>query len=188
MKHIIQTENYLLVVDDSEIKEGDYTFQEASNFISKYNNAYSKKIIAHLPLNGSSILDGVDLLPPIFIHYENGIEEYEKSCNQLYKEWLVIGYKSGYNKAKEKYKYTEDDLSKALSYGYHTAKDEYKGIPSSGYFTRFMQSLQQQKMPIGFESEIEKAEYWYLDGNKLVKPKTITNSQGINEWVGTYHY
>jgi hypothetical protein len=42
MKHeLIQTENYLLIVDDLE------------------------KTIAHLPLKNSPVLEGVDLLPPI---------------------------------------------------------------------------------------------------------------------------
>jgi hypothetical protein len=74
MKHnIIKTENYLLVVDESEIKEGDWCLADipAGDFygIVKYNGAfakhYYKKIIAHLPINNSPILEGVDLLPPL---------------------------------------------------------------------------------------------------------------------------
>ncbi len=54
MKHnIIATKDYLLVVSESEIGgENDYFY-------------LGKKIIAHLPLNNSPILDGVDLLPPL---------------------------------------------------------------------------------------------------------------------------
>jgi len=56
-------------------------------------------------------------------------------------------------------------------------------------FKNKVQSLQQPKIPIGFECEIEKKE-----GRLMVippckhcsKPKTITNSQGINQWVGKY--
>ena len=83
---IIQTENYLLVVDDSEIKEGDWfisiprgtihkcTAVFENNLIDKswegrdaveINKSDCKKIIAHLPLNNSQILKGVDLLPPL---------------------------------------------------------------------------------------------------------------------------
>lgn len=37
-------------------------------------------------------------------------------------------------------------INDALSFGYHTAKDEAKGIPSSGYGTRFfdMHNLEQK--------------------------------------------
>jgi len=37
--------------------------------------------------------------------------------------------------------YSREDMEKALSWGYHTAKDEWKGIPSTGYATRFFESL-----------------------------------------------
>ena len=65
--NIIKTENYLLVVDDSEIKEDDWflnTLQKNvyKNNIKYYNvdKDYLKKIIAHLPLNNSPILEGVN--------------------------------------------------------------------------------------------------------------------------------
>ena len=67
--NIIKTENYLLVVDDSEIKEGDWCLANGvtyNNTIVKYlkspcpppyvsNLSILKKIIAHLPLNNSPI-------------------------------------------------------------------------------------------------------------------------------------
>ena len=90
---LIKTDNYLLVVDDSEIKVHDYylrynklvlrcikiesVFNQALNknevIISSHGigDPYErsrdciKKIIAHLPLNGSPILENIDLLPPI---------------------------------------------------------------------------------------------------------------------------
>jgi hypothetical protein len=82
MKHnIIKTEKYLLAVDDSEIKERDYCLADIGGFYSvvAYNRAftkhYYKKITAHLPLNNSPVLEGVDLLPPYSRHQENGVEE-----------------------------------------------------------------------------------------------------------------
>ena len=64
---LIKTDNYLLVVDDLEIKEGDWflnTLQKNvyKNNIKYYNvdKDYLKKIIAHLPLNNSPILEGVN--------------------------------------------------------------------------------------------------------------------------------
>lgn len=70
-KEIIYTENYALIVDDSEIKEGDWYIDD-TNIIrvaitsdSEYWNKRKnyKKIIFHLPLNGSKELEGVPLLP-----------------------------------------------------------------------------------------------------------------------------
>jgi len=66
---IINTGDYLLIVDDSEIKEGGWHYNLALNFVEKTtsfdNGLLQQKIIAHLPLNNSPILEGVDLLPPI---------------------------------------------------------------------------------------------------------------------------
>ena len=69
MEHkIIQTENYLLVVSDDEIKEGDWVISKMFELVvfgKNYTPSLYKKIICHLPLNNSPILQGVDLLPPL---------------------------------------------------------------------------------------------------------------------------
>jgi len=92
MQHkLINIGDYLLIVDDTEIKEGDWIIGEfAFNGIvvrrnvkhygtnKTIHNAYwtysgethqqlsnAKKIISHLPLNNSPILEGVDLLPSL---------------------------------------------------------------------------------------------------------------------------
>ena len=90
-KELIKTTNYLLVVDDSEIKEGDYRVniqrgyvkladKEGLDYYNKRSDVF-KKAIAHLPLNDSPILEGVPLLPPldegVFVlptHFEFEIE------------------------------------------------------------------------------------------------------------------
>ncbi|MEY2869438.1 MAG: hypothetical protein RIR01_1929 [Bacteroidota bacterium] len=70
MEHkIINTGDYLLIVGDSEIKGGDWyidlnlkqIFSKSNPQISKIE--WQKKIIGHLPLNNSPILEDVDLLP-----------------------------------------------------------------------------------------------------------------------------
>jgi len=68
----IQTAKYLLIVDDSEIKEGGWhtcTYPEYplearyTDKFSKYDTCKGcKKIIAHLPIGDSPILDGVPLI------------------------------------------------------------------------------------------------------------------------------
>ena len=72
-KELIKTPEYLLVVDDSEIKVGDWVIETRNGLNelhftnSRYviNKHIQKKVIAHLPLNNSPILEGVPLLPPL---------------------------------------------------------------------------------------------------------------------------
>ena len=84
MKHsIIKTDHYLLVVNDSEIAIGDTVLVDCSELevldIRKVNDYYNeqflfegngqihmdycKKIIAHAPINGAPILEGIEQLP-----------------------------------------------------------------------------------------------------------------------------
>ena len=70
-QEIIKTDNYILVVDDSEIKAGDWYVYNQKGFGPRpqacrsvlYLPMDSKKLIAHLPLNDSPSLEGVPLLP-----------------------------------------------------------------------------------------------------------------------------
>jgi hypothetical protein len=194
---IIKTENYLLVVDDSEIKVGDYTFQEASNLISKYNNAYSKKIIAHLPLNNSPILEGVDLLPPLEYDVIKIAKDYllEQGYSgfaehSLIKNWMA----EFYNKAKEKYKYTEEDLIKAIEMAQEEFWDEENYLGLEYKPKQIIQYLQQPKYPIGFKCEMQVLRERPTDIRNHIYdktyevPKTTTNSQGLTQWVGKYVY
>jgi hypothetical protein len=202
MKHnIIKTENYLLenyllVVDDSEIKEGDWIYEFDSNSVNIAGKGYHNftqsdaKITAHLPLNNSPVLEGVPLLPPL----ENEVEEvweqgleaelkklpYTKHLDDgQYNDGQLVGFEFGatwgYNKAKEKYKYTEEDLRKAI----RMCKGEFT-------IEEIIQSLQQPKMPVAFECE--KIYCGYIEDEALMKTKTTTNPQGQTEWVGKYIY
>jgi hypothetical protein len=222
MKHkIIQTENYLIVVDDSEIKEGDYylftwggeqdiqRFQNQQDDRIKHQHLYEtacKKIIAHLPLNNSPILEGVDLLPPLEDDEVDklAIEKYPVNMGEQWTEEGLAypldfnygfrqGFLDGYNKTKEKYKYTEEDLRKAMKYASEITNNKMK------YMEDYIQSLQQPKYPIGFECEMEDAFISngekYLDESGISqyythhkKPKTTINSQGQTQWVGKYIY
>ena len=178
---IIKTENYLLVVDDSEIKEGDWCLANGvtyNNTIVKYlkspcpppyvsNLSILKKIIAHLPLNNSPILDGVHLLPPLEDEVEklgmHDLESYYGSNLELTapgRMW-VEGFDIGYNKAKEKYKYTEEDLRKMFSRVWEL-RDRYKNLDyderEEFFFQKELKSL--SKYPIGFECEMETKFEW----------------------------
>lgn len=204
MKHnLIKTDNYLLVVDDSEIKEGNIVYVDCSEIevrdirkvkekVKDYYNEkflfdgggkihiiYCKKIIAHLPLNGAPVLEDVPLLPSLPKE-----DEVEKLAHQEFPEsdWTDghrIGFANGYRTNREKYKYTEEHLRDAIRWASYDNRKE-------GDIEKYIEAIQHQtKYPIAFECEMEVGDYGDKDGlRKFVK--TITNSQGRTEWVGKY--
>jgi hypothetical protein len=205
MKHkLIKTENYLLVVDELEIKESRlrYIFdnrQGLNGFIHQVSVVLDSKlcpeIIAHLPLNNSPILEGVFLLPPLEDDIDLMYENIEDLFHKKYDDALhYYSFKEGYNKAKEMYKYTEEDIRKAWNTAYIDAlaidEETYKPL----FFEDFIQSLQQPKFTVGFECE--KVTIWARNRDRNVPtlddfdyvPKTTTNSQGQTQLVGTYIY
>jgi hypothetical protein len=222
MKHnIIKTENYLLVVDDSKIKGDDIVLvnnEYHTNDIRKFTTAlggkseWCKKITAHLPLNNSPILEGVPLLPPL----ENEVEEvweqglgaeiekllpYMKHLDDgQYNSGQLVGFEIGstwgYNKAKEKYKYTEEDILEAMEIGFDIGKNFDDDNPNTklGWLVfqkdNFIQSLQQPKMPVAFECEMYETQVRDINTHELIKgrKKTTTNPQGQTGWVGKYIY
>jgi hypothetical protein len=197
MQHkIITTENYILVVDDSEIKEGDYYLftwggeQDIQRFkdqeSDRENHKYlyrtaCKKIIAHLPKN-SPILEGVDLLPPLEDEVEKLADEivgdsiyYEEDRVNL-SDGMDL-FMLGYNKAKEKYKYTEEDLRKAINLAYVSGGggDTYQECEE--FVSEQLESLQQPKIPVGFEHE------------NTIRPDTGDLRKEVPaQWVGEYIY
>jgi len=203
---LIKTENYLLVVDESEIKEGDYVYVDkysAYPFIFMNppcptpfwgNKEEAKKIIAHLPLNGSPILEGVPLLPPI---KDDGLDElaehywkmqYIMALDESTKPYIIEDFKAGYNKAKEKYKYTDEDVRKAISVGLSIGYSPSFNIDDKQLnINNIIQSLHQY--PTEFECETEPYTVGEMSemplGTVNQKPKTITTDQGI-QWVGKY--
>jgi hypothetical protein len=201
MEHkIINTGDYLLIVDESEIKEGDWyidlnlkqIFSKSNPQISKIE--WQKKIIGHLPLNNSPILEGVYLLPEIedgtnkFLNDE--INYWYHETGSLVSEKIVRRAFSIGLKAKDKYKYTEEDLRKAMKYASEITNNKFH------YMDKYIQSLQQPKMPVGFKCETERKLVLNLgidiyNPNTHVysdEPKTTTNSQGFTQLVGEYIY
>ena len=158
MKHkLIKTDNYLLVVDDSEIKdvrpyegkwqlEKGYILNKFPDYLTDLSEC--KIVIAHLPLNNSPIIEGVPLLPPLDV--DDDIEELFKSDefypmnSDVYPILVNQAFIKGYNKAKEEYKYTEEDMIKAFAYG--------RTLEPFDSFEDFIQSLSQPKMPTHFKA------------------------------------
>jgi hypothetical protein len=210
MKHnIIETENYLLIVSDEEIKAGNFYLLIPENIVKLSRSGLPTnirewaKIIAHLPLNNSPVLEGVDLLPPI----EDNIEQWawDNPClsrSDVYHLFEEV-FKEKAEVVKEKYKYTEEDLTRAFNIGINSQfestelklnKDESFDRHSKNLL-KLIQSLQQPKMPVGFECEVERIypnpqtiskEYDFDD--ILIERKTTTNSQGQTVLVGKYIY
>jgi hypothetical protein len=220
---LIKTDNYLLICNDSEIKGyyyDDYIKKVRHSGGAEYvENNITKNIVAHLPLNGAPILDGVPVLPQLSNHREDkdyslsAAKEFAKShFENLYEKYplggkvaiknimnvlevgVECGHKFGYKEAREKYKFTEEDLRKAIDMA-TTSKNDYK----LNFYkpNEIIQSFQ-QPMPIAFECEVE-PEYKHIGAVKEVKgsgdkiknknagkPKTIINPEGIVEWIGKY--
>ena len=111
------------------------------------------------------------------------VEEVNKNSH---KRSLEQGFISGYNKAKEKYKWTDEDVIKIVE------KSRRTGLTAEYLMTSF----QQPKMPVGFKCETERKLVLNLgidiyNPNTHVysdEPKTTTNSQGLTQWVGKYIY
>jgi hypothetical protein len=216
MKHrLIKTENYLVVVSDDEIKENTPYLNDKVVFISDdvfdegnnpNQNKSNKKIILHWPLHNALYLDGVDVLPEIeydlhiydAIGYAGSEGHPDPQAFSDRQMALFQGYADGFEKAKETYKYTEDDLRKAIEFGQGMElwKEEEQ-------VDKFIQVLNQPKLPIAFEYEmicgrcfmpleLEKSDScWSVkecsrNTDFQDRPKTFTNSEGRTEWIGKY--
>ena len=154
---------------------------------NSYLKGYDEKgeLCCHLPLNGSPILEGVDLLPAL----EDDVDVEKKAinswegcdgCDANDELFFINGYQKGYNKAKEKYKYTEEDLLRLLCW----ADSDERNVQGQK-FEDFIQSLSQPKIPIGFECETRVFEEEY---RKPIRIATTTTPEGHTQWVGTYIY
>ncbi len=201
---IIQTENYLLIVSDEEIKEGDYitTCGDVDDggliAVSKYRKDHlgvGQKITGHLPLNNAPVLKGVPLLPKLDIdmdielklgklhHHLQDIKDYE-GVRQIQE---IIVTKSLYN---------EDDLRSAFDRG------EWDGCGKSeltrdNVFKELINSIKKTKYPKFFIPEIIEGKQrvskakdgsFYESGYNDDKFKTTKNPQGQTVLIGTYKY
>lgn len=89
------------------------------------------------------------------INHDRKLDEEERYYKDYQKyDGFCMGYKACLENNSDK-KFTLEDINKALSYGYHSAKDEEKGINSNGYGTRFLQSLEKEKNEWEVEIELE---------------------------------
>jgi len=209
---IIKTDNYLLIVSDEEIKDGDFFTPlsgigfkllsiikaECENDGTKgWNDDHCKKIIAHLPLNNAPILEGVALLPELEDDVEKLAEDYKNKkgsvpTTKLEDEIFKLGFKDGYAAATKVY--SEKDLRKAFNFGANEGYN-YKDLESIGEepeelseedWNNFVKTFKQPKTPKWFIAEMEQYD---LDNKRWkITLKTITNSQSKEVLVGTYKF
>ena len=200
---IIYTDDYALIVSDEHIKDvrphkGKYHLEDGLT-INKFPDYLTdlgacKLIIAHRPLTDAPILEGVPLLPE-FSQEDDVVELASRTYpfGNSERNALITGY----NKAKETYKYTEEDLRKAIDMATTRRHEDTVLFFRSD---EIIQSLQQPKRPKYFECEME-PKYKHIGAVKGIYgsgfrkqnlmyglPKTITNSQGQKELVGSYIY
>jgi hypothetical protein len=201
MRHeVTKADNYLLVLDYKDVQPGDsflLNFDHPSGRIRRCHRVCDngredllmispdgfgfsyrrecKRISAHIPLNGAPYLDGVDRLPPM----GNG-EDVDKLAREeiLYNDDKREWWKQGYNKAREKYEFTKEDLRKAIIMSSLSSVDIQDNRCDG-----IIQSIQQPKLPIAFESEISNPMFALS-----IEPRKTTNSEGRTEWVGKYIY
>jgi hypothetical protein len=211
---VIKTDSYSLIVNDDKIRMGDYYVDDY--FLlrkcvvddSEYwsNRKDYKKLIAHRPLNNAPYIDGVDVLPPNW--RDSGDKDDVEQLAEEHAEHQFKGisdrtsmfeckndFKSGYQEAREKYKFTEEDMLQAAKYGYEfrdtTSFPEHNFEDSCINNTKqWLKSRQQPKYPIAFESvDIDVHQDTGLHLKKVgTEPDKITNSEGRIEWVGEWVY
>jgi len=220
--NLTKTAKYILVVDDSEIREVDWAIHNYKNYREQFkeepikankNNVQSiqehwDKIIAHLPLNNSPILEGVPSLPPLEDDVEKMAYDYSNEFMNVYDGYKgsMCFFMTVYNKAHEKYKFTEEFLLLLIdeignSKDYQPFITDEEGVVWTINKEHLLQFIQQPKYPIAFECEMEykdMAGYWYsLDEvhkesverfGLQKRTKTIINSEGRTQWVGKYIY
>jgi len=184
---------------------------ECWNAENRVHNTGHRKIIAHRPLTDAPILEGVPLLPEFSEDGElnNLVGDYIKkevepiiikNSSQDYRIGVYggsdIGFRKGYTKAKETYRYTEENLRKAFTkYAFSsTSNQPYNEEELEESFNKFIQSLQQSKRPKYFACEtIYRVKSGTIQEHKdglagfeYYEPKSVTNSQNQKELVGTY--
>lgn len=173
---IIKTDNYLLITSDEEIKEDCYAVHfsplgEIELVTADGVCKLDKKVIAHLSLNNSPILEGVPLLPPLPNEEDvdklvnNYVQELVecKSVKESERTWISAICHQSITKAKEKYKFTEEDIIKAIK------MTRGSDIP----IETIIQSISQPKLPIGFKCRIE-----YLTSSHV-----IINGVMQGQWI-----
>lgn len=134
-----------------------------------------KRLTHHLPLNNAPVLEGIELLPPLEDEVELAYQKelltdnqdknwvgYGKGINGVSKErWKII-----YNKAKEVYKFTEEDmvefhkwlLKEQWFYKHNEFNNPFGEIKSTKELLNLWKD-QKPKLPTSFDTETKQYIY-----------------------------
>jgi hypothetical protein len=217
--NLTKTEDFLFVLDNSEIKEGVWYFlprtqsphfcgsKESEEELNLERDFGVRKILAHIPINRpEQTLYGLPTLPTLPENHDDSIDDMarefywkrnpNKDLAENSRPDMVIGFVGGYNKSREKYKFTEEDLKASFAHCARYAANcmmTDKEVDFYGEWENYLkniQSIQQIKFPIAFECEFYDIQVKNINTHELIKGrmKTVTNSEGRTEWVGKYIY
>lgn len=210
---LIQTEDYLLLIDkEAEIKEGWEGYAYKKDVVGKVfkhfyteNSWYddAKIVIAYYPLTKEAKELDSPMLPNPYEEVVNTNIQTRNFNKQVknpylteereYQVWeraYIEGFNDGLTQSKQ---FSLEDIQKAFEAGvtWHVNPN----ISELDAYTSFIQSLSTQQLPKEFIPEKEYIvavdDLWqFQDDDTLpqTKLKTITNSGGKEELVGTYKY
>jgi len=198
---IIPTDNYLLVLDGSEIEVGDYMYfwNGQSGAVHKHKEGFTTdniygsgiKVVAHWPLNSSPVLEGVPLLQQ-FVQGEDVYRLFNEDSFEVevdgHSAWTT--YSAGYNKAKEQVADTIRWIDESILTNPYYANSPR--LREGAFIVKVrLERLFQPKTPIAFECLMDTARIPNGDdGWKTIETgiRTTTNPQGQTVWLGKYIY
>ena len=203
--NLIKTENYLLVVDDKDKDFYAYDYGLYKNYklglVTGCNDdvlefegecideSNLSKVIAHLPLNGSPILEGVPLLPPIDDDVLKMAKDYllEQGYSGFAEHGLVKNWMAEfYNKAKEKFLLELEKQILDFTHDLKKTSSQHQRFEGALYGLNRLKYYLSQDLT-EFECEMVGV-IEHKDGlvtNQYEIPKTITTAKGVR-WVGKY--
>ena len=206
---LIQTKDYLLLIDEEAEIKGDncytnkgllHSIDGDGYHIIDYKNIdktyYSKstiqRVIGYYPLTEEAKELDLPLLPP----FEKEDENIKKLADDLY--WTVgndgisnkDSFIKGYKTARSKGQYSLEDMKKAFFKGRESLN---QALVTDIEAEEIIKSLSTQQLPTEFfpdtefvNEDYEPAGCDFPDRKEVLK--TITNSEGKEELVGTYKY
>lgn len=194
----IQLEDQVLLVDQDLSRGGDTKYY-LNGFIGRlYSNPqyqsydildFDGSLLERVRIKSDEIpyriiastkpLEGIPLLvieDEAMLNALNVIEEgkIENKSTQI----IFIGsYTTGYNKAKETYKFTEEDIREAICEAWNSCEDNEDEETFTQVFNRIIQSLTKKELWVETEEKIA------LDGHTIIGTELkITNNQIKGVW------
>lgn len=166
----IKVDDYWIITSDEEIKLGDYGLHRFA-----HKETVDNHIVLCTQSNRESIQEWwnkiiacskeVNGLPVFVPEWEENLDavvnEIDENPNfqseddiEDYSSWK-IGVSDGYNKAKEKYQFTEEDIINAFRSGLNSAKELFlgKSAPTSEEYLQSITKSKQYQVEIGSVSD-----------------------------------